>query len=530
MPQPPHDLSPQDVCPRSPAPAGGSAAAPDRAFPNHRGAPRRLPLRWRITRGDGVRPARLAALLLPLLLLPGLASTATARPAGIDGEAATEAAAEPSFLIEAIRIEGLERAEPELLIATSRLRRGARYREHELAEAVRRIDRLPFVLSTQLALERGSVRDAYVLVVQVTEAERWFFGGELAWRRYDEPLAVEESSYLGDEIREDETLSGDATAGLRLFLGAHAMAFLAAEEEEGLRAGITHYNLFGRGVSLTLAAAHDVCCSRQVLPLALDPAFTLWTLGDSTDRFSLALAVPLVANHTLRLDASQLASDGGFHRTVFAPSDDPYVGPPPPGEADRYDGRIRDQRLAVRWVYDTSDDFLLPTTGRTASAGIEYRRFRVDDLGYYDPFEPYFPWPRRDEDRKLVQLVLSAGETFRLGNRHTLQANLRGAFGYGDEAASVDLGDLAEANTYEVAAGLRHGVELLPGAARARWGELRWETWAEVSFEELDDAPFGPSPLSRATVGTGAVWRNRWGVFRLGFSYSAFERDRGGLG
>lgn len=483
---------------------------------------------WRVTRGS-------ALLLAGVVGLVGLLGNAPPAAAHLtetaDEVTTTPVVAEPAFLIESIRIEGLARAEPDLLIAASRLRQGETYREHELAEAVRRIDRLPFVLASDLSLERGSVRDAYVLVVRVTEAERWFFGGDLAWRRYDEALALEESSYLGDDIREDETLTANATAGLRMFLGAHAMAFVAVDDEEGLRAGITHYNLFGRGVSLTLAGAYDVCCSRQIVPLALDPTFTLWTLGDATHRYSLALAVPLAANQTLRLDASELQSDGGYHRTVFLPGPDlPVHAPPLPGEFDRFDGDLTDRRLALRWVYDTSDDFLLPTTGVTLSAGLEHRRFAIDDLHDYDPLNPLFPWPSYDQDRELFQVVLSAGQTFRLTPRTTLQASLRGGIGHGGEAAAVDPGDLFDANTYEVAAGLRHGVELLPGHLRARWGELRYETWAEASWEDLDENTWSPAPLSRATVGTGLVWRNGWGVFRLGFSYSAFERNRGGLG
>ena len=80
-------------------------------------------------------------------------------------------AAPPRFLIERIDVRHLRHASPEIVIAESRIRAGATYSEEELREAADRIARLPFVLQCDFALEKGSVREAYVLAINVAEAK-----------------------------------------------------------------------------------------------------------------------------------------------------------------------------------------------------------------------------------------------------------------------------------------------------------------------------------------------------------------------
>lgn len=87
--------------------------------------------------------------------------------------------ADERFLIQRIDVRQLVHASADVIRAESRLHEGESYAESELRAASDRIRRLPFVLDTAFSLERGSVRDAYVLVIIVTETRPLFYGFEL---------------------------------------------------------------------------------------------------------------------------------------------------------------------------------------------------------------------------------------------------------------------------------------------------------------------------------------------------------------
>jgi hypothetical protein len=421
--------------------------------------------------------------------------------------AAADSPGNPTFLLESIRVEGLERAAPGILIAESRLREGEAYGERELAEAVRRVDRLPFVLSAELELERGSSRGSYVLVIHVQEAERWFFGADLRQAAFDQPLSID--SYRAESRHNAQT----GTAGLRFYLGADTMAFLAIADDDGLKAGVTHYDLFGRGIAATVAASHQLCCRQLVLPASLVPELVSFGLGDSTDRYGVSVAIPAGHNQAVRLDASQLVSNQGNAHAVF------------PGERFSLSGgTLRERRLTLRWVYDTTDDFLLPTTGVAFSAGLEHRQLTI--TGAVLPLDaPNEDWPRLDLHRQELAVVASAEQVFRLAARSAIIASARGAFGRsGTDVGPGDVGELFDPNAYEVAAEIRHSLDLLGRERTRRYGDLRWEVGGEIGYEGVTPSARTRTPISRATLSTALVLRNAWGVFRLGFSYTAIER------
>ena len=89
------------------------------------------------------------------------------------------ARAEERFLIERIDVRHLVHASAEVIRAETRLREGETYAEGELRAASDRVRRLPFVLDDTFSLERGSVRDAYVLVITVTETHPLFYQLEM---------------------------------------------------------------------------------------------------------------------------------------------------------------------------------------------------------------------------------------------------------------------------------------------------------------------------------------------------------------
>src|SRR5262249_46947529 len=78
-----------------------------------------------------------------------------------------------------IDVRHLVHASADVIRAETRLREGETYAESELRAASDRVRRLPFVLDDSFSLERGSVRDAYVLVITVTETRPLFYQFEL---------------------------------------------------------------------------------------------------------------------------------------------------------------------------------------------------------------------------------------------------------------------------------------------------------------------------------------------------------------
>jgi len=59
------------------------------------------------------------------------------------------------------------RVSPQIVIAESLLREGAEYSEDDLRAASARLRRLPFLLSADFALEKGSERGRYLLAISV---------------------------------------------------------------------------------------------------------------------------------------------------------------------------------------------------------------------------------------------------------------------------------------------------------------------------------------------------------------------------
>jgi len=84
---------------------------------------------------------------------------------------APAAYAEPRFYLQAIEVRGTRHVSSGVVVAASLLETGQVYTESELRDAVRRVDRLPFVLAADLALERGRERGTYVLVLDVRTAD-----------------------------------------------------------------------------------------------------------------------------------------------------------------------------------------------------------------------------------------------------------------------------------------------------------------------------------------------------------------------
>lgn len=144
------------------------------------------------------------------------------------------------FLIERIDVRHLVHASADVIRSESRLREGQTYGESDLRAASDRVKRLPFVLDAAFSLERGSVRDAYVLVITVNETRPIFFQLDTV------PYFV--SRNVVRAIDDDALFGGRWFAGKRGVF--HGAAIIHQDDRPfessylALQAGYTQYGLF----------------------------------------------------------------------------------------------------------------------------------------------------------------------------------------------------------------------------------------------------------------------------------------------
>jgi hypothetical protein len=140
--------------------------------------------------------ALLSALVALLIAVPALAQQAT-------------------FFIERIEVRKARRVSTSLIISETLLREGSEVTEEQLAAASARLTRLPFLLSAEFALEKGSDRGRHVLVINVEETKPFFF---LVDTR---PVLREDRGPSRFEYSDDDfgSESKDAALGFRWFVG-----------------------------------------------------------------------------------------------------------------------------------------------------------------------------------------------------------------------------------------------------------------------------------------------------------------------
>lgn len=240
-------------------------------------------------------------------------------------------AQEATFFIETIEVRNTSRVSPGVVVAESRLREGAEYSESELRDAAARLTRLPFLLTAEFALERGTERGRHVLVITVTETRSFFF-------RFDIVPVVEQNPNA--DISHFRVGDGPSAAalGYRWFLGRRGALHLAltgrdsTELTRGYTAfavGWTQYDLFGTRAfaTINLKDSPQVGTSPQVVA-----------------------GIPLSLNQTVTAEYDELVVDYDFSDDGDDPRDT--------------------QRLAkVTWSFNTTNHPYLPTEGMLFTAG-----------------------------------------------------------------------------------------------------------------------------------------------------------------
>lgn len=446
------------------------------------------------------------------LLLTGLtlgADPAAARPPSPREEA--------GFLLETITVEGAHRVSPELLIAESLLEPGRRYTESELRDAVFRVRRLPFVLEARPSLRKGGRPGTYELVLEIRETNRVFFGANLELVSFGSPLGLEEGASAGFRLTEE---SDDASmvVGVRHFVGTGGVLFAAGHTENGFQAGYAHHNLFGRRISGAVEVSRGGFLGR-VFPLGLDPAFRDWNL-DGSQQVRLEVAVPLSPRRAVRLSASWLDGDRVSSDGVLRPSGELRFFRAPD---------LSHGQLAARWVFDTTDDPILPTRGTAASAGLTLALLEAS-LSALEVVDGAGPGPPRVVEEPLptfesvhLAVVASGARHWPVTVRQTVSAGLRASVGRSrvhNLAAGGELHPSESSTSFEASVALRWSLDLRQPRRLRRGGDLRLEAEAGYGFEGTSPSlELAGNPVEKVDLEVALVYRGSWGLVRFAFSY-----------
>jgi len=396
----------------------------------------------------------------------------------------------PGFLIEKITIEGLEReAAREIVLSESLLHEGKTYSEEQLREAVYRVKRLPFVVDADMALGKGSERGAYELVIHVDAAKPIAYSVEL--QGFQQRFSDSELDDNGVEWFGSGTLAARKFVGSRGLLFGSVQGFDTFGHSKYVQAGYTRYGLFRPGAFATVALSSLVGSDYQ------------------TDNLqgSLQAGIPLAGNHALRGSAAWTRWESDAFVFVIDPADPSSVLTSGPGTR-----RSDVQRVDLEWIFDTTNDPLLPTEGLRLTTLGGYTRGQLSERLRGGPVA-------FESDNHSSELRSEGRRYWSVTPRQSLA--LRAAAWYTKDhvqSGSLDSDDVEDLLFVEGS----HAIDLWDFAKRRRVGDLRWENAIGVErFHERTSAFFGRESRHESSLQlrSSLLFRNAWGLVRVSLTF-----------
>jgi hypothetical protein len=413
--------------------------------------------------------------------------------AAIIAASAAAQTAEPRFFIERIEVRNAQRVSPAIVISETLLRDGTEYSEDDLRAASSRLARLPFLLSAAFALEKGSDRGRYKLIINVTETRPFFFFIDAR------PTLLDDSRHTVDYDVDPSSESKDAALGTRWFVGGrgivHAGVIARRDQKEFTPSysawvvGYTQYDLFGTRAFATFNVRLPFGAPAQ----SLSP--------------QLVIGLPLTANQTLTADLE----DTHFRRdkkTVLGIT---------------FDRTDSERLLSLTWTYNTTNDPFVPTRGTVIR--IAPQRMMNDRASVQ------FTRPAPDvSPQAYAQHVSGYGAD--LGASHYWELSERDSISAGVLAGWLDLddrihpplrSDILWRPAYEV---FRGGYSRLLRRDEGGSGESRIELGARFVAHQRNvrqgEEVFGVSPPNDSSFQTSVNWvrRSSWGMLRIGVGYA----------
>lgn len=400
-------------------------------------------------------------------------------------------AAPARFFIEKIEVRNARRVSSDVVIAESRLREGQEYTETDLRDAAARLSRLPFLLSAEFSLERGSERGRHVLVISINETKPFFYRLDIR------PIFTDETATHVTETDSISASESEAFLGFRWFVGRRGAVHVGLQYQQDHRSytedygawaiGYTQYDIFGTRAFATLNLKRTHGSGSSITP-------------------QVVVGIPLSANQTVTLAYNDVQIEGEWRELM--------------------EERIRDdesQRVgSVTWSYNTTNHPYLPTDGMRLAvtplmAWRDVAYFVVD----YDPKGGIIFVGTRILHRRTVGLDVSAARFWEITDRSSFSAGADAGIAQSDDdVAPVSRKDYNSRYAI-VQAGYSYS---LWDRARRRTGDSRVEVnlraAARTTERNPDDfALYRPDPQ---VIQLSAAWarRSSWGTLRLGAGYA----------
>ena len=402
---------------------------------------------------------------------------------------ADEAVTPPHFFIEKIEVREAHRVSADVVVAESRLREGQEYTEAELRDASARLMRLPFLLSAEFSLEKGSERGRYVLVVTINETKPFFFALDLR------PIFTTDHRVEPDYSDRIGVADSAATLGFRWFVGRRGALHVAlissdyggdfARDYAAVAVGYTQYDLFGTRAFATLNLKRVI------------------TEGDSGVSPQLVVGVPLSGNQTLTLEFDETRIGDNVQ----------HFG------SEQFDTNSAQRIVGFTWSYNTTNKPFLPTRGTLLTVR---PRFSWSDAATYrfiviDPTQtpPLYVIRGDTVHREAREVTIKAVRYFELDDRHSVSAGIEGGITHFRTESAVTGPSGDHVTRAVITGGYSYN---LWDVAQSKNGDSRLELNARLGTQDIHYGDFYHAGQQQLTASW--VRRSSWGVLRLGAGYA----------
>jgi outer membrane protein assembly factor BamA len=408
--------------------------------------------------------------------------------------ARAEEAPPARFFIEKIEVRNVKRVSPQLVTAESLLREGAEYSEDELRAAAARLSRLPFLLSADFALEKGSERGRYLLAINVVETKPFFYYIDAR------PTLLDESRNPIDYELDPVDEAKDAALGFRWFLGGRGVVHVGLTSRRDRQTFTSDYSAWAIGYT-----RYDILGTRAFATLNLRLPFDSPAEGLVSPQ--LVAGVPLTANQTLTLD----------YEDTFFRRDQVRV------RGTEFHQQDAERLVSLAWTYNSTNQPFVPTRGTIVR--VAPLRSMRDRAGYR--FVNPIPGPGPDpytEHMNGYGLDFTALHYWELSELDSFSAGLIAGWGNVDDRLNPRLSsNVRYRPAYQTVRGgwsrnLRHDD--------SKNGDSRLELDVRVVKRQRNvqegRGAFGETPDEERSRQTSISWvrRSLWGTLRLGVGYA----------
>lgn len=401
------------------------------------------------------------------------------------------------FFIERIEVRNAHRVAPRVVIAESLLREGHEYTENELREAAARLSRLPFLLSSDFALEKGSERGRHVLVINVVETKPFFFlldGRGTVRDNNSQPV---------DYDFDPAAQTNDGALGFRWFVGGRGIVHAGMSVRRGRQAFSSSYTAWEVGYT-----QYDILGTRAFATVNLRVP-----VDSKNSKFvtpQIVAGIPLTTSQTLTFDYDDTVFENGTVRILD----------------NDYRNDLTERVLTLAWTYNTTNDPFVPTRGTFARVA-PFRTMRDRTTPHSVPVT-IGGQPRFDEiaDHTSAEGAdVTAFRYWELSEINSVSGGLAGGWANVDQRRHPALAaapDSSSRQSYEV---LQGGYSRKLHRFAPKNGESRLELDGRIVLTQLNPRSggqgFGAEPRHQRSYEASASWvrRSLWGTLRLGVTY-----------